>query len=76
LSTYRKPTLLAAESGVLVVRAATLYRLQYDAWQRKDPPRIAFASPSAGPEGFVAFAALNVVENQSVHYSHAFAVIE
>ena len=25
--------------GVLPVRAATLYRLQYDWWQRNEPPR-------------------------------------
>jgi hypothetical protein len=39
-------------SGVFDVRAATLYRLQYEAWQRYDPPRIDLVWPPEGPTGF------------------------
>ena len=43
---------VVAESGVFFVLAATRYRLQYDAWHKYEPPRIARFVPSAGPTGF------------------------
>jgi hypothetical protein len=38
-------------SGVFELRAATLYRLQYDLWHKKDPPRMTRFSPLSGPFG-------------------------
>jgi hypothetical protein len=48
----RKPMFVVELSGVFDVRAATLYRLQYEAWQRYDPPRIDLVWPPEGPTGF------------------------
>ena len=47
----RKPMLPVELSGVDAVRAATRYRLQYDAWHRYDPPLVTLASPDGGPLG-------------------------
>src|SRR3954447_3506511 len=70
--TQRKLILVVALSGVFEVRAATRYRLQYDRWQRYEPPFISRARPSGGPVGFTRV----VVKcqpglNQSEHHSHA-----
>ena len=50
--THRKPILVVELSGVFDVRAATRYRLQYDSWQRYDPPFITRVLPDEGPAGF------------------------
>jgi hypothetical protein len=50
--TQRKLIFVVELSGVLEVLAATRYRLQYDLWQRYDPPFITLAEPSSGPTGF------------------------
>jgi hypothetical protein len=49
--TQRKPIFEVELSGVFAVLAATRYRLQYEAWQRNDPPFITFACPVDGPVG-------------------------
>jgi hypothetical protein len=43
---------VVALSGVFEVRAATRYRLQYDRWQRYEPPFMIRARPCGGPVGF------------------------
>ena len=58
-------------SGVFCVRAATRYRLQYESWQRKLPPRITRAVPAGGPVGFpVVAVTCQLAWNQSAHHSH------
>jgi hypothetical protein len=37
------------DSGVLLDRAATRYRWQYESWHRYEPPLITRCSPSSGP---------------------------
>ncbi len=44
--------LVVVLSGVLEVRAATRYRLQYDLWHKYDPPLMTFDVPCIGPTGF------------------------
>ena len=64
-------------SGVLEVRAATLYRLQYDLWHKNEPPFTTRACPMAGPLGFSASdRRCESGENQSRHHSHVLPVIE
>lgn len=64
-------------SGVLEVRAATRYRLQYDAWQRNDPPFMTLVWPDAGPAGLCSVdASEKAVWNQSEHHSHTLPVAE
>ena len=50
-TTHRNPMLPVAESGVLELRAPTRYRLQYDSWQRYEPPRMTRDCPLGGPVG-------------------------
>lgn len=50
--TQWKLIFLVELSEVLELRAATRERLQYDLWQRYDPPLISFDWPSRGPAGF------------------------
>lgn len=52
-ATVRKPMFPLAESGVFALRAATRYLLQYDAWQRWEPPRMTRPLPTLGPRGFI-----------------------
>ena len=40
------------ESGVLELRAATLYLLQYESWHRYDPPLMLLETPVVAPVGF------------------------
>ncbi|MDQ1469394.1 MAG: hypothetical protein QOJ99_874 [Bryobacterales bacterium] len=49
---HRKPMFVVELSGVFDVRAATRYRLQYEPWQRYDPPRMDLVWPPEGPTGF------------------------
>src|SRR5699024_6420103 len=60
-ATRRKPLLPLASSAAVEERAATRYRLQYESWQRYEPPRITRTSP-------VREAALPVVQ-RSLHHS-------
>ena len=48
----RKPQLPVELSGVFELRASTRERLQYDRWQRYEPPRMTRLVLEPGPLGF------------------------
>src|SRR5947209_20416458 len=45
----RKPRLPVELVGSFALRASTRYRLQYDSWQRYEPPRMTRWVPRPGP---------------------------
>jgi hypothetical protein len=75
--THLNPILPVELSAVLELRAATRYRLQYEAWHRYDPPFITLAVPLGGPTGLLRVPTQwKSGENQSKHHSHTLPATE